>query len=251
MRTFVPRLFSLATLALLLAAALGPAAHAQKKTPKPQPGVALSPSEQELLDEINWARTRPAEYAAFLEQLKPHFKGTDMLRPGKMTVMTKEGWKAVEEAVAALRTTKPLPALEVSGGMCSGAGLLARDQLQTGQTGHKGSDGSFCEERVTRFGMWASPIGENLSYGRHTARERVINFLVDDGVASRNHRKRLLDPSFKVAGIACGDHNSMGSVCVITLAGGFKDAPAGAQTSSPGAKTNQPASVKVKGAVKF
>ena len=69
----------------------------------------------------------------------------------------------------------------------------------------------------------------------------MLTLLIDDGFASRGHRKRLLDPSFRVAGIACGDHK-LGSMCVITLAGGFTDgAP---KTTLPAAKSAVPAGAR-------
>ena len=107
------------------------------------------------------------------------------------------------------------------------------DQGASGATGHKGADGSFCEQRVERFGAWAEPIGENLTYGDEAARERVINFLTDDGFASRGHRDRLFSAAFKVVGVACGGHK-LGQVCVTTLAGGFNEKPGPAQ---PGKKS--------------
>ena len=178
--------------------------------------------EQEVLQEINLARTRPAEYAAHLEQLRLLFVGKEYRRPGQPGLLTAEGLRALEEAIGFLRAAKPAPPLTLSRGMCSGARELVKDQAGTDSTGHKATDGSFCEQRAQRFGTWAEPIGENLSYSADTARERVITFLIDDGFASRGHRKRLLDASFKVAGIACGDHK-LGAMCVITLAGGFND----------------------------
>jgi uncharacterized protein YkwD len=244
MHRYAPRFPSklgLLLLLLLVVAGSGSAASAQQ-VQKPQPGVTLTPSEKELLDEINAARTRPSEYAAYLEQLKPLYKGNSLHRPGRQALTTNEGVKAVDEAIQFLRAAKPLPPLEVSGGMCFGAGLLTSDMQKSGQTGHKGSDGSFCEDRVAKFGSWSSPIGESISYGKLAARDRVLNFLIDDGVSNRNHRKRLLDPTFKVAGVSCGDHNAMGGVCVITLAGGFKDSTAGAKAGDP---------AKPKGAIKF
>lgn len=220
MRT--PTLKAAASAALLLFLALpAPEAPAQVKALKPS--ERLSPAERELLDEMNFARTRPAEYAAHLEKLKPFFKGNVFNAPGGRAVATQEGWKAVEEAIAFLRALKPLQPFGVSDGMCAGAGELVRDQSRTGATGHKASDGSFCEQRITRYGAWVSPIGENLSYGRHSARDRVIQLLIDDGFSNRGHRKRLLDPSYKVAGVSCGEHPSEGSICVITIAGGFTD----------------------------
>ena len=199
--------------------------------------AAAAALEQEVLREINLARTRPAEYASFLEQLRTRFDGRQYKRPGRPGLLTEEGVRALDEAIGFLRVAKPLPALTLSRGMCSGARALVIDQEGKDVTGHRGSDGSFCEQRAQRFGTWTEPIGENLSYGDDTARERVITLLIDDGFANRNHRKRIFDASFKVAGIACGDHK-LGAMCVITLAGGFADGAKAAQ--QPAGKTVTP-----------
>ena len=65
-------------------------------------------------------------------------------------------------------------------------------------------------------GTWAAPVGENLSYGRQSARERVMELIIDDGFSSRGHRVRMFDAGLKVAGVSCGPHTSLGSVCVAT-----------------------------------
>ena len=181
---------------------------------------------QEVISEINLARTRPAEYAASLDQLRPHFKGKEYRHPGRPALLTEEGPAALEEALKFLRASKPLPPLQVAGGLCSGARLLVEDQAATGATGHKGSDGGFCEQRLRRFGTWQGDIGENLTYGSETSRERVLTLLIDDGFANRGHRLRILNPDYKVIGVACGPHQ-MGAACVINFAGGFTDGPAG------------------------
>lgn len=200
-------------------------------------GSAAAALEEEVLKEINLARTRPAEYAAHLEQLRPYFHGKEYRRPGMPGLMTQEGTQALDEAIGFLRAARPAPALSPSQGMRSGAFELVKEQSGTDATGHRGRDGSFCEQRAQRFGTWQEPIGENLTYGSDTARERVLTLLIDDGVANRGHRKRLLDASFLVAGVACGDHK-LGAVCVITLAGGFADGPL--KTTLPAARTLSP-----------
>ena len=189
---------------------------------------ASAPLEQDIVGEINLARTRPAEYASYLEQLRPYFVGKEYRRPGKPALLTEEGAAALEEAIKFLRASRPVPPLGLSQGMCSGARELVRDQGATGATGHKGADGSFCEQRAQRFGTWADPIGEDLNYGDDAARERVITLLIDDGVANRGHRLRLLSPDYKVVGVACGGHK-LGQMCVITFAGGFNEKPGPAQ----------------------
>jgi uncharacterized protein YkwD len=197
--------------------------------------------EQDVLKEINLARTKPAEYAAYLEQLRPYFKGKEYRRPGMPGLLTQEGTQALDEAISFLRAARPAPALSLSQGLCSGARELVKDQMGTDSTGHKGTDGSFCEQRAQRFGTWKEPIGENLSYGQDSARERVLTLLIDDGFANRGHRKRLLDTAFRVAGVACGDHK-LGAMCVITLAGGFTDGAA--KPAQPVGKSLAPTGAK-------
>lgn len=228
--------------ALLLFAA--PAAWAQKPPAEASPQTAL---EQEVINEINLARTRPAEYAAYLEALRPYFKGREYRQPGRAALLTEEGTAPLEEAISFLRASKPLPALGVSRGLCSGARLLVEDQAASGATGHKGADGAFCEQRAQRFGSWQGDLGENLTYGPDSARERVLTLLIDDGFANRGHRLRIFRPDYKVIGVACGRHQ-MGSVCVINFAGGFTEGAA--QPSADGQK-NAPAPKLPAGARRF
>jgi uncharacterized protein YkwD len=226
-------LFPLIACAVLLSSIHAPRATAAQKLIGASAGASAA-LEQEVINEINFARTHPAEYAAYLEQLRSYFSGKEYRRPGKPGLMTQEGTKALDEAIAFLRAAKPVPPLSLSQGMCLGARELVREQSASGETGHKGADGSFCEQRTQRFGSWTEPIGENLTYGDDPARERVLTLLIDDGFASRGHRKSLLDPTFKVAGIACGEHK-LGAMCVITLAGGFANVTA--KTAQPAGKT--------------
>ena len=229
-------LFPLALSCLLLSLAFAPSRSSARQLSSAK-GAAAAALEQEVLKEINLVRTRPAEYAAYLEQLRPYFKGKEYRRPGMPGLLTQEGAQALDEAISFLRAARPAPALSPSQGMYSGARELVKEQAGTDTTGHRGADGSFCEQRTQLFGTWAAPIGENLNYSDDTARERVLTLLIDDGFANRAHRKRLLDASVRVAGIACGDHK-LGAMCVITLAGGFTDgAP---KATLPAAKTLSP-----------
>ena len=184
----------------------------------------LSGLEQEVLREINLARTNPAQYAAYVDELKPYYKGNSFQPPGyKLALTTREGVTALDEAVRHLRTARPLAPYAPSRGLSLGANLLVREQGPSGQTGHKGADGSFCEQRIGRFGKLSGETGENLSYSAETARQQVINWLIDDGFANRGHRARLLSPAFKVAGVSCGQHAQFGGMCVVTFASGFAE----------------------------
>jgi uncharacterized protein YkwD len=214
------RLFGLLIVCLLVVAVAisnSPSIHSQGK---PASASNLSKYEQDLLSEINQARAHPEVYASYLEKLKPLFVGK--VYRGSLT--TKEGWAAVEDAIAFLRAAKPQPPLNTSSGLSSAASSHLKEQSGSGSTGHKtGGSGAMIEDRVKPFGSWEGGIGENLSYGNESARERLLTWLIDDGVASRGHRNRVMSSDYKVAGVCCGPHPEYQKMCVLTLAGGFMD----------------------------
>jgi len=195
----------------------------QSQITKVSSGGNLSQSEQDLLNEINEARARPQAYASYLEKLKPLFNGNEYKSSAGKVFATQEGWSAVDEAIKFLRDARPIGPLTASQGLCLAALAHVKDQSSTGATGHQSADSTLIEQRVKPFGSWQGVIGENLTYGDESARERLLTWLIDDGFASRGHRKRLMSSDYKVAGISCGPHPQFGSMCVIELAGGFTD----------------------------
>ena len=200
---------------------------------------ALSDLEKAVLEEMNLARTNPAQYATYLEAWRKYYNGKTFRPPRSASVETIEGARALEEAIKYLRSAKPLPPLQLSKGMCLGAKDQAFDQGQTGDVSHQGKDKSFSWERVARYGEWKTPVSENIAYDSGTAREIVINLLIDDGVATRGHRNNIFNSSYLVTGISCGKHPLFGGMCVCTFAGGFTE-----KSSQNKATTNAPASDK-------
>ena len=205
--------------------------------------ATLSQTEQDLLNEINQARANPQLYAGYLEKLKPRFKGKQYTTE-TLDVETQEGWNAVEDAISFLRAAKPVGPLSASEGLYFAASSHVKEQSASGATGHASADKMMIEERVKPFGSWQGDIGENLTYGNESARERLLTWLIDDGFANRNHRKRVMGSNYKVAGISCGPHPEYGSMCALALAGGFTDAaakPAGGAAKSGTPLKNEPA----------
>ena len=184
------------------------------------------------MNEINDARAHPQVYASYLEKLKPMFSGKEYRRTGQPALTTEEGWSAVEDAIKFLQTTKPLPPLRLSQGLYLAAQSHLKDQSSSGGVGHQGSDSTSIEQRVKPYGTWQGGIGENISYGNDSARERILTWLIDDGFPSRGHRRRLLNNDYSVAGISCGSHPEFSAMCVLTLAGGFTDMGSAAATAS-------------------
>lgn len=181
----------------------------------------LSALELEIVHELNTARTDPARYSAFLQDWRAHYNGKRIERPGKPTILTEEGVIAVDEAIAYLRGLAPRAPLTISAGMSRGAHDHVQELGPAGALGHRGLRGSWPTERVNRYGAWKQAMGEAISYGPSTAPEVVTSLIIDDGVPGRAHRGSLLDPAFRVIGIACGPHARYEIVCVLTLAGAY------------------------------
>ena len=181
----------------------------------------LSPLENEIVKEINFARKNPQKYASFLVQLKQYYVGKLIQRQGEATIITNEGVSAVDEAIRFLNAAKSIPSIRCSKGMSLAAKDHVEAQGPTGAIGHKDQNGSQPWDRVNRYGTWQKRIGENISYGRDNARDIVMGLIIDDGVPDRGHRKNIFNSEFRVVGVAYGYHATYRSVCVINFAGGF------------------------------
>ncbi len=175
-----------------------------------------------VIHEMNLARTNPAEYATFIEELRAHFRGNILVLPGRTMMRTKEGVSALDEAINFLRRAQPEAPLAVSPGMCRAAADHCADQTN-GLIGHGGSDSSSPADRMNRYGRWGSSWGENISYGKSSARDIVLALIIDDGLRGRKHRKNIFNPAFGVAGAAYGSHARYRSVCSIEFAGTFAE----------------------------
>ena len=190
-----------------------------------QEPVATSDSfARKVLAEVNSARTQPSRYAEFLAAYRSHYQNGFLVTSDGHRFRTHEGVAALEEAVRALRHTRPLPPLTLSDGLGHAAADLAREQAQTGTLGHRGGDGSSPFARMSRHGRWHTHAGEAIDYGGLTARQVVYNLIVDDGVRDRGHRLNLLAPDFRLAGVAHAAHPRFRQVCVLDFAADYTEA---------------------------
>ena len=227
---------ALAFSALLICGAIVNAQEQSKKTSAP---AFLSSLEAEVIQEINLARANPGQYATYLEETRKFYNGKTYLPPSRENpLITFDGVAAVDEAIKFLRASNPLGPLQPSLGLTFGAKDHARDMALKGISGHKGSDGSTPNDRVSRYGNWKSTIGEAIVYRVSTAREMVLELIVDDGTPDRGHRKNIFEPSYQVAGVAISPASSFGTFCVIDYAGGFTD-----KTGLKVSENNAPAAV--------
>lgn len=193
----------------------------QVLTAAEDPGSS-SVSANAVIAEMNRARQNPALYATYVEEVRSHYSGDFLVLPGHTKIRTKEGLRAVDEAIRFLQSAKPLQPLVLSPGMCKAAADHCADQAGGG-FGH----GSNPARRMNRYGTWGSSWGENISYGKRTARDIVLALIIDDGLRARKHRKNIFSPNFNFAGAAYGPHAGYGSVCNIDFAGDYAERNSG------------------------
>lgn len=165
-----------------------------------------------VLRELNFARTRPAEYARVLleEARSPRSAASSFAY---------EDRGALAEALDFLRRQAPLRPLSVMSGLAAAALDHAVAQGRQGGFGHVGAGGESLGERLHRHGVWAGMAAEDISYGYQTPRDVVRQLIVDSGVPSRGHRNNIFDSGYRAVGVGCGGHRLYGAMCVIDFAG--------------------------------
>jgi uncharacterized protein YkwD len=181
-----------------------------------------SSSSHAVIQQMNLARQNPQLYAAYVEEVRATFNGAAIVLPGGTRIHTKEGTRALDEAIRFLRHAQPLPPLTSSAGMSRAAADHCADQAGGG-FGHAGTDRSNPVSRISRYGSWSGGWAENISYGKSSARDVVIALIVDDGQPARKHRKNIFNPIYNYAGAAFGHHAKFGSMCSIDFAGGYAE----------------------------
>jgi len=183
----------------------------------------LDQLEQEVIHELNKVRSNPKRYAEeYLEELTATFSGKLYTYPGQNTVKSNEGIAPLIECIDVLKATEPMPTLKPSEGLTKATEDLLKDQQKYGGIGHITHNGETPQKRIEKYGEWDVCSAEDITYGSFEARQIVIALLIDDGVPERSHRKNILNPCFRFAGVNYGSHPNYQSMCVIDYAGEFK-----------------------------
>ena len=176
----------------------------------------LSDLEKDVIVELNKCRTNPARYAD--EVLVPYLKrmGDDGIYVDSqgLNIMTQEGRSAVQEAINALKSQKPLPMLLPNRNLSSAAADHCADQGPKGLTGHDSSDGTPFYQRMQQYNFNFIGIGENIDYGSSTGKEIIRSLIVDDGAPSRGHRENTFG-KFNYVGVSFGTHKKYRYMCVL------------------------------------
>ena len=202
---------------LFLAFALQPTFAREEKSAETGGASAAA-----VIREMNLARQNPDLYAGVIGEVRARMSGNSMVLPGGTRIRTKEGTAAVDEAIRFLRNAQPQAPLTYSPGISRAAADHCADQAGGG-FGHIGRDSSSAGGRMSRYGTFSGSWGENISYGKSSARDVVIALIIDDGLRARKHRKNIFNPNFNFAGAAFGRHARFGTMCSMDFAGGYAE----------------------------
>ena len=168
-----------------------------------------SEAEKAVITEMNYARTKPAEYVS--KKLQP------LVSSSSGTYLT-----ALNECISQMNSMSALGELSYGQGLYVAAKEWVVEQGKGTSTGHDPN----LYDRISKHCTWTS-AGENIAYGYDGAEAIVIALLVDDGVSDRGHRKNILEMDghgpYTHAGAAIGSHAGYSTMCCIDYAGGYAD----------------------------
>jgi uncharacterized protein YkwD len=154
---FPARIGSLKLLGVGWLALVMTAVHAAPSATAPAPVGGI---QRAVLDELNVARTAPLKYVEYLKDRRSRFKDKFFIGTPGVSVLTREGAAAVDEAIAALAKQPPLAALKFSEGLALAALDHAQDTGPKGFVSHDGPDGSDTAARIRRYGKVENVLGE-------------------------------------------------------------------------------------------
>lgn len=127
----------------------------------------------------------------------------------------------MNELIAFLKEQEPLKPLTLVKDLTDAACIHVKDQGPSGQTGHSATNGDGFGKRIKDLGLLKPGflVGENISYGSKVAKASLLALAVDDGVATRGHRKNIFKPNFTELGSCNGSHSLLRDMMVLVYRG--------------------------------
>ena len=197
---------------VMLVLCLAACSHSSSSSSDESDGSASPTStEQAVITEMNFARTRPKEYVAqrlVPQQTNPTLSGSDS--------------STFQDALA--EGIDQMSAMTAFGGLSFGSGLYkaAQSWVKTQGAGTSTGHDPKLYERMEKYCSFTA-AAENIAYGYSTAEDIVAALLIDDKVSDRGHRTNLLNGSYTHAGASIGSHGYYEVMCCIDYAGGYSE----------------------------
>jgi hypothetical protein len=154
----------------------------------------LSTVEKECIMYLNLCRLYPQDFLKFeLTKYVGNEQYGDYLKNSEYR----------KSLISTLASMKPINELTFDADLFKNAACFAKEQGIAGTTGH------------TRIKCpKAAYAAECCSYGMSTAKDIVLQLLIDDRVTSLGHRKICLDAMYSKIGVSVGPHKEWGTCAV-------------------------------------
>ncbi|WP_448379685.1 hypothetical protein [Gloeomargarita sp.] len=176
--------------------------------------VQAQPLAQAILTELNQLRHNPRRYAAQLTPWRAYYRHRRWQPPGQPAQRTKEGVQGLLAAQSWLHQVQPMGVLRAHPTLNQVAARLLPQEITA----------AHLAAQLNAQGRWEGQASVCRSRGLSNARAIVVSWLIDDGQPQRPNRTNLLNPLFRVAGVAC-DPRPLPD-CLVLLTGGYHAQPA-------------------------
>ena len=113
---------------------------------------------------------------------------------------------------------KPMSILTVQQDLTDEAVEHAKDSGKKGNLGHFTSDGKSYDFRMKKFKGTYNLLAENCDYGNDKALAIVMHLLIDEGQATIEHRKNILEKKHQFTGVSIQPHKKEKYTCVVEFA---------------------------------
>lgn len=161
------------------------------------------PSRNDVVSQINKARTRPSSFASIIQN----------------SYSTYSSRSEIQAAVSFLRNVTPLTALKNETGLDATAQMQANylnSRVANWANPHIGCSNSRISDRIKLAGSWSSKIGESIAYSINSAEELVAVWIIDSQVSTRQNRMNIFEPGFTEVGVGIS-----GSSANLTMVANF------------------------------
>ena len=100
---------------------------------------------------------------------------------------------------------------------------LAQDYIKKIQKKNADTDSIDVDKMLSKYGNFYGDFNTAVEYGGQNPEQAVVNLIVGDGDPTRDHRKSLLNTSFKLVGVAFGTHQVFHNCSVIFTCSEFEN----------------------------
>jgi uncharacterized protein YkwD len=154
----------------------------------------LDSTERDIIKYCNLARLYPKKFARLEVQ---NYNGS-VEQPEQYSNSQNK-----RSLILDLNASKACGAYAPDSSLTKMAECFQRELAASGKTGH---DRRNCTEDY---------LAENCSFGKSTAKDIVLQLLIDEGIASLGHRKNILNEKYTLLGVAFGEHKKYRHCCVM------------------------------------